>query len=75
MQLAWFILGKIRVNLTSFCLLELLAAEYLRETNISIYALKESSKEKETRRKKEIVEVLLQQASYCKRGEEIKRLE
>ena len=67
-----FRLGKIRGNLTSTCLLELLAAEYLRETYISFFlyliygyvdALKESSKKKETRIKKEIVDVL-QQATY-----------
>ena len=60
-------------HLTS-CLLELLAAEYLRETNISISisdllylrsldALKKALKKKETRIKMEIIEVL-QQASY-----------
>ena len=66
-----------RLHLTSTCLLELLAAEYLRETNISIFishllflylicsldAVKKASKKKEARIKMEIVEVL-QQASY-----------
>ena len=67
--------GKnVRLYLTSTCLLELLAAEYLRETNISIFfisfivfcsldAVKKASKKKETKIKMEIVKVL-QQASY-----------
>ena len=65
---------KIYLYLTSTCLLELLAADYLRETNISIFlsqlfffcsldAMKKASKKKEARIKMEIVEVL-QQASY-----------
>ena len=62
----------ILLHLTS-CPLELLAAEYLRETNFyfsfiafcSLDALKKASKKKETRIKMEIVEVL-QQASYCR---------
>ena len=64
--------------LPSLASLELLAAEYLRETNISnfIYhllmvtcsldALKKSSKSKEMRIKKEKV-VVLQQSIYSKR--------
>ena len=56
--------------LISTCLLELLAAEYLRETNINFYisfidfcsldAVKKASKKKETRINMEIVEVLQQ---------------
>ena len=76
MTLAWFRLGKFEPHLTSTCFLQLLDAKYLRETretNISIFilfmiicyldALKKSSKKKETRIKKEVVDVL-QQASY-----------
>ena len=62
---------KFWLYLTSKCLLELPAAEYLRETNFyisfivfcSLGAVKKASKKKETRIKMEIVEVL-QQASY-----------
>ena len=62
---------KFDLHLTSTCLLELLAAEYLCKTNISIFishlcllvltcSLKKSWKKKETRIKKGIVEVLQQ---------------
>ena len=68
---------KFLLYLTSTCLLELLAAEYHCEINISIFishllflylicsldAMKKASKKKEARIKMEIVEVL-QQASY-----------
>ena len=58
---------KFELHLTSTCLLELLAAEYLRETNISSFISHlwclEKVFEKGKRRKKEIVEVL-QQTSY-----------
>ena len=69
--------GKIELHLTSTCLLELLAAEYLPETNISIFiyhslmvtcsldALKKSLKRKEMRIKKAKVEVL-QQTIYSR---------
>ena len=61
------------------CLLELLAAEYLRETGISIFkisfivfcsldALKKALKKKETRRKMEIIEMLQQTAHRRKRS-------
>ena len=56
---------------TSTCLLELLDAEYLRETNISftvfcsLDAVKKAPNKKETRIKMEIVEVL-QQACYLR---------
>ena len=71
---------EVQLQLTSSCPLELLAAEYLHETNISTFvsqlftfcslaALKKSLKKKETRLKKEIVEVL--QQGSCRR----KRLE
>ena len=66
--------GKFQLHLTSTWFLELLAAEYLRETNVSIFyisfivfcfldALKKSSKKKEIKIKMETVEVL-QKASY-----------
>ena len=63
---------KIELHLNSTCLLELLAAEYLREINIYIFiyhslmvtcsldALKKSSKNEEMRIKKEKFEVLRQ---------------
>ena len=71
---------KLYLHLTSTHLLELLAGDYLHETNISIFiislmftcsidTLKKSSKKKETTIKKEIVEVL-QQPSYRKKRTE-----
>ena len=76
--MAWFSLDKIELHLTSTCFLKLLAAEYLRETNISIFishslivicsldAFKKSSKRKDMRIKKENVEVL-QQTLYSRK--------
>ena len=68
---------KFELDFIFTCLLDLFAAEYLRETNISFFfnsfmvicsldVLKNSSKKKETRIKKEIGEVL-QQASCSKK--------
>ena len=68
---------NIELHLTSTCVLELLAVEYLYETNISILiyhllmvtcsldTLKKSSKRKEMRIKKEKVEVL-QRTAYSR---------
>ena len=64
---------KFQLHLTSTCLLELLTAEYLRETNISIFILiycflffrcrEKGFEEKKTGIKMEAV-VVLQQAGY-----------
>ena len=68
-------MGNLELHLTSTYFLELLAAEYLRETNnfytlfINGYLfniLKKSSKKKEMRIKKEKVEVL-QQTIYSRK--------
>ena len=69
---------KFKLYLASTFLLEELFAEYLRETNISLYlslmfictlaALKKSSKKKKTETKNEIVEV-------SKEGREVKILD
>ena len=82
MQLDLLSLGKFELHPTSTCLLELLAAEYLHETNISIFdislmficsldALKKSSKKKKTSVKKEVVG-LLNKLVTVEKGQESK---